>query len=188
MRIFNLILKKWILSLVEELDSSTFSKYKRINPFYENFVPWDRKSNFFSSNQKGITVYNSATIVGDVSIGSHTWIGPFTTLDGTGGLRIGKHVSISSGAQLLSHDSVDFAISGGALPYSYSSTEIGDFCFIGTNAVILRGRSVGRYCVVGAGSIVTQNLPDYSIAAGNPAKIIGRIELNLDGGVSHHYL
>ena len=50
---------------------------------------------------------------------------------------------------------------------------IGDFVWIGANAVILPNVKIGNYCIVGAGAIVTKSFPDYSIIAGNPAKIIG---------------
>jgi acetyltransferase-like isoleucine patch superfamily enzyme len=179
----NKLLLIWINSLVKEQNIETFGKYRRINPFYENFVPWSEKSKFFSPDASSVTVYNSTTIVGDVSIGANTWIGPFVTLDGTGGLVIGKNVSISSGSQLLSHDTVFSALSGGNSPYSHSKTHVGDNCFVGTNAIILKGRRVGNYCVIGAGSVVTKDLPDFSIAVGNPATVTGKVLINEKGEV-----
>jgi len=47
--------------------------------------------------------------------------------------------------------------------------------FIGVNSIILPNVTIGKCCVVGAGSIVTKSIPDYSIVAGNPAKVIGDI-------------
>ncbi len=49
---------------------------------------------------------------------------------------------------------------------------IGDGSWIGANAVITAGVTVGQYCVIAAGSVVTKDVPDYSIAAGSPAKVI----------------
>lgn len=50
--------------------------------------------------------------------------------------------------------------------------EIGDGCWIGEKTCILPGVSIGNKCIIGAGSVVTHSIPDYSIAAGNPARII----------------
>jgi maltose O-acetyltransferase len=57
-----------------------------------------------------------------------------------------------------------------ALPVS-----IGDDCWIGGNSVICPGVSIGKGCVIGAGSVVTKNIPDNSLAVGNPAKIIRKL-------------
>ena len=57
-----------------------------------------------------------------------------------------------------------------ALPIS-----IGDDCWIGGNAVILPGITIGNGCVIGAGSVVTKDIPDNSLAVGNPAKVIKQL-------------
>lgn len=49
---------------------------------------------------------------------------------------------------------------------------IGDDVWIGTNVIILPGVNVGNHCIIGAGAIVTKDIPDYAIVGGNPAKII----------------
>ena len=61
----------------------------------------------------GTSVYHNSYIYGDVQVGAHTWIGPFTLLDGSGGLRIGSYCSISAGVQIYTHDTVAWAVSGG---------------------------------------------------------------------------
>lgn len=53
---------------------------------------------------------------------------------------------------------------------------IGDDCWIGGNAVILPGVSIGKRCVIGAGAVVTKDIPDDSLAVGNPAQVIRKIK------------
>lgn len=53
---------------------------------------------------------------------------------------------------------------------------IGDDCWIGGNAIICPGVTIGNGCVIGAGAVVTKNIPDYSMAVGNPAKVIKKLE------------
>lgn len=59
---------------------------------------------------------------------------------------------------------------------------IGDGCFIGTNATILPRVSIGKWSVVGAGSVVTKDIPDYSVVVGNPAKIIRQNDITYTDG------
>jgi acetyltransferase-like isoleucine patch superfamily enzyme len=163
------------------LRDSTRSRYGRINPFDEDLFDWKEKGEF--AGGKDVTIYDSATVVGEVRIGDHTWIGPFCSLDGTGGLTIGSYCSISSGTHLMTHDTVRWALSGGRQQYEYSPIRIGDHCFLGVNSVVTRGVSIGDRCVVGAGAVVTADLPPLSIAAGVPARMIGRVAVSEDGTV-----
>jgi acetyltransferase-like isoleucine patch superfamily enzyme len=57
---------------------------------------------------------------------------------------------------------------------------VGEDCWIGGNAMLLPGVTIGRGCVVGAGSVVTKNVPDFTIVAGNPARIVRKIETQMD--------
>jgi maltose O-acetyltransferase len=52
---------------------------------------------------------------------------------------------------------------------------IGNDCWIGGNAIILPGISIGNGCVIGVGSVATKNIPDNSLAVGNPAKVIRKL-------------
>ena len=53
---------------------------------------------------------------------------------------------------------------------------IGNGTWIGTNAVIVGNIQIGKHCVIGANSVVTKDIPDYSVAAGIPAKVIKRYD------------
>lgn len=169
------------------LRSETFKKYKRINPFYEDLFEWKDRGTFWMNDAKNITVYNSTTIAGDVSIGENTWIGPFCSIDGTGGLTIGRNCSISAGCHIVSHDTVRWALSGGKCPYEYAPIVIGDCCFIGLHVVIKKGITVGDNCLIAAGAVLTHDIPNNSIAAGVPARIIGKVDIDTDRNVSFNY-
>jgi maltose O-acetyltransferase len=56
--------------------------------------------------------------------------------------------------------------------YPYCSVQIGENVFIGDHVIILKGVTIGRDCVIGAGSVVTKSIPERVVAAGNPCRII----------------
>ncbi|MBX3662272.1 MAG: acyltransferase [Burkholderiales bacterium] len=167
-------------SLHGKLREHTYSTYRRINPFYEDLFDWKERGRYWSGRD-GITIYNSTSIAGQVEIGEHTWIGPFCSLDGTAGIRIGSHCSLSVGAQILTHDTVHWCLSGGKQSYEYAPVVIGNRCFIGSHAVILKGVTIGDACVIGAGAVVTSDVPSCTIVAGVPARRIGETFLDTDG-------
>lgn len=124
-------------------------------------------------------------ILGNPEIGERVWVGAFTLIDALHApLKIGKGTDVSSGAQILTHSTVRRCVSEKRHPdVDASPTEIGEFCFIGTNAVILKGAKVGHHSVVGAGAVVPEDMkiPPYSLVAGVPAKIIGSSKKFLNG-------
>ena len=79
------------------------------------------------------------------------------------GIHIGKYTRITGGVKVLSHD---------ACRKMKADTWIGDNCFIGIHSLILPGVRIGNSVIIGAGSVVTKDIPGNTIAAGNPARII----------------
>jgi acetyltransferase-like isoleucine patch superfamily enzyme len=123
---------------------------------------------------------------GNVSIGSGTWIGPFCVIDGEyDKVTLGKGVNISSGAQVLTHDTVQRCISEGRYDkIDHSPTIIEDHVFVGTNAVILKGCTIGHHSIIAAGTVVTQQsvIPPYSLVAGIPGVVKKQINQNYVAG------
>jgi len=146
-------------------------EFNRVLPISELITDRWEKAAFLGFGEK-TSVYDSSYIYGEVKVGKNTWIGPFTILDGTGGLTIGDNCSISAGVQIYSHDTVKWAISGGDAPYDYKPTLIGNNCYIGPNSIISKGVTIGNNCIVGANSFVNKSFNDNSRIAGNPARII----------------
>ncbi len=171
-------LRRQLIELQLRLRTETKNRYNRVNPIVEDITDWKERGEYLFGKGKNITVYNTCSVVGDVEVGENTWIGPYTAIDGTGGVKIGSFCSISSGVQIVSHDSVKWALSGGIAKYEYAPIEIGNNCFIGTHAMITKGVKIGDHCLIGAGAIVTKDIPPFSIAMGVPARIVGKVELS----------
>lgn len=120
---------------------------------------------------EGTSCYDNVLILGEVIVGRHCWIGPNVVLDGSGGLSIGDHVDISAGAQIYSHSTVARATSGGTAPIAHRATRVGSRVYIGPQAVIAMGVSIGDGAVIGALSYVDKDVPAGARAWGIPAKI-----------------
>jgi len=113
--------------------------------------------------------------VGDVIIGDHTRIGIYNTIIGP--VTIGSHVNLAQGITVtaLNHN---FTNTGKRIDEQGITTKqvtINDDVWIGANAVILPGVSIGRHVVVAAGAVVTKDIPDNCIVGGIPARVIKQI-------------
>ena len=122
-------------------------------------------------------------ITGEPEIGEGTWIGAFTLIDGQGGLTIGKGVNVSTGASILTHNTVKRCVTERAYnQVDRSPTVVEDFVFVGENATILMGSTIGHHSVIGAGAVVLENtvIPPYSLVVGVPGKVVRSIENDID--------
>ncbi len=112
----------------------------------------------------------------NISIGEHCKILDGAHIDGSGGISIGKGTIIAPLCTILTsnhfydEDHLEY------LPYDHrmikKPVSIGDYCWIGRNVMIMPGVKIGDGCVIAAGSIVVKDIPSYSVAGGNPARII----------------
>ena len=113
--------------------------------------------------------------VGDVMIGDHTRIGLHNTIIGP--VEIGSHVNLAQGITVtaLNHNFDDTEKRIDEQGVSTNPVTIEDDVWIGANAVILPGVTIGNHCVVAAGAVVTKDVPPHSLVAGVPAKVIKNI-------------
>jgi acetyltransferase-like isoleucine patch superfamily enzyme len=117
------------------------------------------------------------------SIGDDTFVGPFVEI--TRGVKIGRRCMIQSHSFIC--DGVELAdgvfIGHGVMftndlyPMTYRqvkrrATFVGESASVGSNATIIGGIRIGSHVVIGAGAVVTTDIPDFSIAAGNPARVL----------------
>lgn len=125
-------------------------------------------------------------------------------------LRIGDNVNIEQNVHLICHSRLiignDVSITGHCAivdvthPYANvheplkigkrildedSFVEIGDGSFLGFGSIIMPNVRIGKYCVIGAHSIVTKNVPDYSVVAGAPAKVLSHYDLATERWLPH---
>jgi len=108
-----------------------------------------------------------------IEIGSHTTIESNAFIRAEGGLTIGSHCSIAANLSIYTYN---HNFTGEMLPYDhtniYRKVVIGDNVWIGRNVSILPGVTIGEGAIIGLGSVVTKDIPDLAIVAGNPAKIV----------------
>jgi len=175
-----------LIGLYEKLRAAIRKQWKRDLPFEELlFDRWERaKSLGFG---EGSSIYQNSYVYGDVTVGKNTWIGPYTLLDGSGGLVIGDYCSISAGVHIYTHDTVKWTLSGGKAEYERQPVRIGSCCYIGAETIITRGVQVGDHCLIGAGSFVNRDIPSFSIAFGAPCRIVGKVTVDQAGAVSLQY-
>ena len=115
-------------------------------------------------------------------VGSQTWIGQRCFLHAAGGIEIGARVGIGPGVTVLTsaHEEAGRAIPILASPLRFAPVRIDDHADIGAATTILPGVHVGRGAQIGAGAVVSRDVPAYAVAAGVPAKILRMRPL--DGG------
>lgn len=146
--------------------------WNRSLPFGDYIVDRWRKARDLGFGE-GSSIYDSSLVLGDVKVGKSTWVGPFTVLDGSGGLEIGEYCSISAGVQIYTLDTVKWAVSGGIDSPVRAPVRIGNCCYIGPNTVIAKGVAIGDGCVIGANSLVLNDVPSSSKAFGTPCRVVG---------------
>lgn len=109
-----------------------------------------------------------------IEIGDNTYIGPYTCITGPGTITIGKDCLIGAHTGIFANNHI-FADPQQLIReqgVTRKGVLIEDDCWLGTKVSVLDGVTIGRGSVIGAGAVVTKNIPPYSVAVGVPAKVI----------------
>jgi len=158
---------RWFLNPLKHKKGkgATIRRNSRIDVF-----PWKRfEVGNLTTIESFCTVNNGS---GDVLLGNKVRvgigsvvIGPVTMGNGSG---LGQHVFVSG----FNHGFADGSKNSSEQALDIRLTVIEEEAHIGANSVVLAGVTIGRNCQVGAGSVVTKDIPPYSVAVGNPARVI----------------
>lgn len=118
-------------------------------------------------------IYGSAIGEG-LKIGNNSSIGPYSYIGCSGYIEIGDNVMISPRVSIYAEnhlfDGVDMTIKDQGVKREFVKIE--DDCWIAANTIILAGVTIGRGSVIAAGSVVTKDIPPYSLAGGVPAQVL----------------
>lgn len=111
-------------------------------------------------------------------IGDNTYVGPYTCISGIGDIKIGKDCLIASHCSIYAHN---YRFDNRALNIGeQGKTSIGviieDNCWLGSGVRVVDGVKIGYGSVIGAGAVVTSDIPPNSVAVGVPAKVISKRE------------
>lgn len=108
-------------------------------------------------------------------IGNRVHIGAYAMIIAANEIRIGNNVLLSERVTILDHTHDYTDVTKGVIDQPIvdrGKIEIGDDSFIGINSVIMGGVVIGKHVVVAANSVVTHDVPSYTVVAGSPAKVI----------------
>lgn len=114
----------------------------------------------------------NGTAVNTIKIGKNVYINTNLLAMSRGGIVIEDDVKIAANVSLITnnHDAYDRPI------LLCKPIHIKKGAWIGANSTILAGNEIGKYAIVGAGSVVTKDVPDYAVVVGNPAKVIKMLD------------
>lgn len=115
--------------------------------------------------ENGMVVEEGVSVLGGVNFGSEPYL-----------ITLRRKCRITSDVVFITHDGGTWAFRDHWDEYKdvikYGKIEVGEEAFIGTRSIIMPGVRIGNHSVVGAGSVVTKSVPDYTVVAGVPARVI----------------
>lgn len=167
--------------VVTRLYTKSFGKFGKESVLYKPLCIRGKKDIFIGNNTTilngaRIQTYNELTgLNSKIVIGDNCYIGYNNTFLAGGDIVLEDGVLMASNILLSSENhSIDpeNAVYYMDQPLKCASLHIGEGTWIGERVCILPGVVIGKKCVIGAGSIVTSSIPDYSVAVGSPAKVV----------------
>ncbi len=182
------MLEKLYRSPLGIIFSAVASLYARILSPFMLYGFFDKPTGKF---RKYTRISNTVSVINKpaISMGDHVWVWHYTILDGTEGLTIGEGCQIGAWVGIFTHGSeISIRLLGTQFVhvpnverfgYTRGKVSVGEYSFIGAGSVVLPGITIGKGCLIGAGTLVVQDIPDYSIVAGVPGKMKGST-LDLD--------
>lgn len=150
-----------------------FEDYVQINALSENGISLGRNVTIGKAAIIMCTGVIANRGVG-LEIGDYSAIGAQSFLGCQGGVKIGNNVIMGPGVKIFSenHNYNDATIPIRLQGESRKGVAIEDDCWVGSGVTILDGVTIGKGTVIAAGSVVTKDLPSFSVAAGTPAKVL----------------
>ena len=178
-------LKRWVHNFIMHPVKTRPQWWIRM--FYFTYLKRGKGSVIYRSVRKDLPPFNKFSLgkysvvedfsclnnaVGDLIIGDYTRVGLRNTVIGPA--KIGSNVNLAQNITVtgLNHNFEDVSIPIDQQGVSTLLVTIEDDVWVGANAVILPGVTIGKHCVVAAGSVVSQSIPPYSVCAGVPARIL----------------
>ena len=165
---------RWWLRLLRPLLHPAGKGSKICSHARADIFPWHRFVLERDAQIEDFAVVNNGA--GDVRIGEGSRVGVGSVVVGPVDIGryvfLGQHVSV----QGLIHGSEDVTQDPNLQPLMLRPVKVGDYTHLGTNSTIMAGVTIGERCQIGAGSVVTKDIPPYTVAVGNPARAVKRYD------------
>ncbi len=167
----------YVFSMIHKVAFGSFGSNSRINfPFWAK----GKQSIFIGDNVhvwrfSRITAINPERGRRIITISDDCIIHPSIHISAVSSVHIGRSVLIAANCYITDHDHKWQDIDTPAIRNEFliaQETRIGDHVWIGDGSMVLKGVSIGDNCIIGAGSVVTKSIPPFSLAVGNPARVL----------------
>lgn len=165
-----------IISIVQNI----FSFISRPYMVYGYYSKHDKKFKKNTRISSSVIILNSENL----NIGNNVWIWHYSIIDASNSITIGEGCQIGAWVGIFTHSShIAIRLYGGdsyiktpqyeRVGYIKGAVSIGAYTFVGAKASIMPGVSIGRGCLIAAGTLVNRSIPDFSIVVGNPGIVKG---------------